>query len=104
MAWQGKEENWSGEKEMRLKKFLNEDVDEILKDTRGIKIVTKDGKRYYKCPFDNVYTPALKDIETRTYPNDYCNLAIKLDCGHWMFDDCTPTKLNGQVHKNKKIL
>jgi len=38
--------------------------------------------------FDGVTdTPLVKTI---VYPNCWCNIAIKLDCGHYMFDDCDP--------------
>lgn len=59
--------------------------DNMKKETEEFK------KRFLTCKICGKKT-ALGDKygETVIYPNDFCNVAIKLDCGHWMVDDCEP--------------
>ena len=65
-----------------------------------LKKIGRGGPKYI-CPWDRqdvsasmraTHTVRIKD------PNKHCNIAIQLDCGHWLLDDCDPkSKLNGMV-------
>jgi len=87
---------------MKFKDYLTEQI-------KGAKKAKKVGKNSWKCPWDGTITTitsktnAKSNLSTTADWGEHCNIAIKLDCGHYMFDDCMPLSLNGMVAKDKNI-
>lgn len=52
--------------------------------------------KFLDCTICHKKTRNTTDLKFIKEPNEHCNYAFQLDCGHWMFDDCNPSQnLNG---------
>jgi len=45
-----------------------------------------------------------KSIMKRSYPPGICGIAFKFGCGHFMVDDCTPSRLGGTCFKGEESM
>jgi len=65
-----------------------------------LKKIGRGGPKYI-CPWDGKDVTASMRAPHRSSindPNEHCSVAIQLDCGHWLLDDCDPkSKLDGMV-------